>query len=827
MASIFRRHAMISCAFVGLAAGPALAQLDGPPVTPNPALIASTKVDTKAIDGPWRDRSLSPERRADLILAQMTLDEKLIMLRGFSGGFIGGRSKDPLIGPMQRLTGNYVPGVPRLGIPALHASDAILGVSNGINGVAVRPGDEATAFPSAMAMTATFEPALVEAEGKAVAEEFRARGMNMVLGPGLNLARDARGGRNFEYLGGEDPLLAGILAAYSVKGVQSTGVMANLKHYVLHDQTADSGKVDAVLGDAALRESDLLAVEIAVKIGKPVSVMCAYHFTNGSRSCQHDYLNNKVLKGEWGWKGFILSDFGAVHDTLGAVLGGLDQESAWAFDRTMPHYAPQVLKAGLASGQIPQSRIDDMVRRILWAMLSTGVYDNPPEPGKIAAIDQPGHVALARKIATRAIVLLKNEGDLLPLAKSARSIAVIGGRADLGVLTGGGSSAVIPYGGILKPDGGGPFDNSPPANSDANGQPILPGGNFGGKGLYIPSSPLKAIAARAQSAKVRFDPGVDTKAAAELAKDAEIAVVFVNQVNAEGSDPETISLPGDQDRLVEAVAAANRHTIVVIQSGNPIAMPWVDKVPAILAAWYPGQQGGEAIADILFGDVNPSGRLPVTFPRSDAQQPRPHWPKAQVSYETPVPAPVPGAPKQLTEDQLAKRLVSDDGKGLAPAQTDKPTIAIDYNIEGSDVGYRWYARKKLDPLFAFGHGLGYTRFVYSNLRLSTASDGSVTARFVVRNVGKRSGADVPQIYVARRDGNGALRLAGWTKIDLDAGKSRAIELKLEPKILADFDESAHRFIIKEGSYDLRVSNSAAQPQLVDSFRTAQKQLDID
>ena len=303
-----------------LGVAPGYSQVNVPLEKPTPALSASTELTTPPVQGPWLDRKLTAERRAELLLAAMTRDEKLLLLRGFSGGFVGGRSKDPLIGPVQRMTSGYVPGVPRLGIPALHVNDASIGVANGYDANPARPGDEATAMPSMIALSASFEPRLAFEQGRSIAEEFRARGMNMVLGPGLNLARDARGGRNFEYLGGEDPLLAGTLAGNAAKGIQSVGVMSDLKHYVLHDQTADSNTVNAEIDEKALRESDLLAFEIAVEIGHPASVMCAYNFVNGIRACQNDFLNNVVLKGQWGWQGFVLSDWGAVNMTRSARL---------------------------------------------------------------------------------------------------------------------------------------------------------------------------------------------------------------------------------------------------------------------------------------------------------------------------------------------------------------------------------------------------------------------------------------------------------------------------------------------------------------------------
>jgi beta-glucosidase len=770
------------------------AQFYGEPMVPSPAALASVRTDVPVIAGPWQDRALPPERRAELLVRAMTRDEKLLLVRGFNGGFLGGRSTDPLLGPMQRMTSGYVPGVPRLGIPAIHMNDAGIGVGNGFDASNARPGDEATAFPAFLALTATFEPQLAMAMGNAVAKEFRARGMNMVLGPGLNLSRDARGGRNFEYLGGEDPLLAGTLAGWNAKGIQSAGVMANLKHYAIHDQTKASDTVDARISEAALRESDLLAFELAIESGRPASVMCAYNFVNGVRACHSDFLNNVVLKGQWRWPGFILSDWGAVHDTVGAALGGLDQQSAWPWDRNTPYFGPKALGAALDAGQIPASRLDDMVGRILWGMISSGVYDDPPRPGGVAGVDKAGHIALARRIAERGMVLLKNEGNLLPLTRDARSIALIGGRADLGVLTGGGSSAVIGYGGVEKPDGSAD-PKVPRPTVTADGRPILPARNFGGAGIYLRSSPLEALRA-AGGAVVTFDAGVDLVTAAAAARKAKIAVVVVNQVNAEGSDPASITLPGEQNRLVDAVAAANSNTVVLVQSGNPIAMPWLDRVKAVLVTWYPGQDGGAAIADVLFGKVSPSGRLPVTFPRDPSQQPRPVWPGSETEA-----APAPPAPA------TSPNLLAGDGRlGVKPPAPDRPAVPYNYDVEGADVGYRWYARTGRKPLFPFGYGLSYTSFAYSDLRV-TGGD-TVRATFKVTNTGKRSGADVPQLYVTPPGGKRPLRLGGWQKVDLAPGESRQISIAVEPRILADYDPALARWFIAAGQYRVMLAKSA-------------------
>jgi beta-glucosidase len=758
-------------------------------------MLASIQTGVPAIKGPWQERRLSPGERADLLLAQLTLDEKLILVRGFNGGFIGGRSTDPLIGPTQRMTSGYVPGVPRLGIPPQYESDSWLGAANGFDAVTARPGDQATAMPSGQALSATFEPDLAFAHGKTVANEMRARGINVMLGPGMNLARDPRGGRNFEYVGGEDPLLAGTLAAAVVRGVQSEGVIATLKHYVAHDFTEHYDSINVAIGEDALRESDLLAFELAVEGGRPGAVMCAYHFMNGVRSCHNDFLNNVVLKRQWKWPGYILSDWGAVHGTVGAVMGGTDSESAWTWDR-LPYFAPNVLKAAIDGGQIPASRIDDMVRRILWAMLSTGVYDDPPTPVDLSGIDRAGHAVVARHIAERGIVLMKNFGDVLPLASTTGSIAVIGGHADIGVLSGGGSSAVQPYGGFVLIE-----DESrvkEPFHWD----------------LYVPSSPVKAIAARVPAADVRYASGKDLAAAAALAKNAQIAVVVVNQPNREGVDGGNLELPDSQDALVAAVAAANPNTIVLLQTGNPVLMPWIDRVKAVLAMWYSGQQGGEAVASILFGDTNPSGRLPMTFPASPTQLAWKEW-----LHDAPK---MPVADLGLDPDaDPSLPLLDPSGHNLAQVEPDKPVINLDFNVQGSNIGYRWFALNRFKPLFPFGYGLSYTRFRYAALKLEAGA--TISASFDLSNVGSRAGAELAQVYVVVPGGR-TLRLGGWSKIDLEPGEARRVTILIDPRLLASYDATVQRWMVRGGIYAVQVSRSTEDTMLTGRVRLAARSL---
>ena len=687
---------------------------------------------------PWMNPALSPDQRASLIQQQMTLDEELVLVHG-DLGIAGFAPKDVALG-----SAGYVPGVPRLGIPALQESDASLGVANPLN---VRKGDGATALPSGLALASTWNPGMAYLGGAMIGMEAWRKGFNVLLAGGANLARDPRNGRNFEYLG-EDPLLAGTLAGQAIRGIQSQHVVSTLKHFALNDQETGRLVLSAQIDEGAMRESDLLAFELAIEAGAPGSVMCAYNRVNGVYACENDYLLNQTLRGDWNYPGWVMSDWGALH-SLGAANKGLDQESAQQTDSKA--YFDKPLKAAIADGSFQKAQLDRMVHRILRSMFAEGLFDHPPVRSEI---NYAADGLIAQHAAEQGIVLLKNTAGLLPLARTVRSIAVIGGHADVGVLSGGGSSQVIPVGGpalTLKPPGTGamaPFRTI----------------------IYDPSSPMKAIAAEAPGARVDYADGADPAAAAALAKGADVAIVFVTQWLMEGFDAPDLTLPDHQDALVAAVAAANPHTIVVLETGNPVLMPWLDQVGAVLEAWYPGARGGEAIGNILFGEVNPSGRLPITFPRDEAQAPRPAIP----------------------------------GLGLA----DRAPFDVDYP-EGSNLGYRWFEAKALKPVFPFGYGLSFSSFRYSNL--AVRGGHALSASFDVTNAGARAGMDVAQVYASPPAG--VRRLIGWTKVDLRPGETRHVTVSADARLLAAFDETTHDWRLAAGTYKVAVEASAEDLKL--------------
>lgn len=692
------------------------------------SLAMATSVHAQPQAFPWSDPGLSPDRRAELALGQMTLDEKIALVHGNFP-----RVMKPGPPPGVQSSAGFIAGVPRLGLPDLRESDASLGVAT-----AGRKDDDAAALPSSMLLASTWSPDIAFAGGAMIGKETRQKGFNVLLDGGVNLTRDPFNGRNFEYLG-EDPLLAGTLAGAAIGGIQSQHVVSTAKHYLMNDQETGRGVYDARIGEAALRESDLLAFELAIRKGQPGSVMCAYNRVNGAYACENPHID--VLKTDWGWKGWVMSDWGAVH-SVDAAAAGLDQESGQELDRQV--FFDQPLRAALASGQLPQARLDDMVRRILRSEFAFGLVGPQVPPGPL---DVQADAKVAQAEAEAGIVLLKNDAGVLPLAAAARRIAVIGGHADLGVLSGGGSSQVIPLGSTVLP--------APP------GAPSFVEGV-----VYHPSPPLAAIRARATD--VVFQSGQDVAAAVAAARGAEVAVVFAEQWASEAIDV-AIRLSPDQEALIEAVAAANPNTVVVLENGGPLLMPWIGKVRGVVEAWYPGLRGGEAIARILFAEVNPSGRLPATFAANERQLVR----------ARPVGADIVQKP------------------GEAPGSSQP--FAVDYE-EGSSVGYRWFAEKGFRPLFPFGYGLSYTRFRYGALQLTGGQ--ALAASIAVTNTGPREGVETVQLYLRQGPARAQRRLLGWAQVRLKPGETRAVQLAAEPKLLADWDEQAHGWRITAGRYDL-------------------------
>lgn len=705
-----------------------------------------------------------PEARAAATEAQMTDDERIALTLGHLTSSMPGRPAPP---PEARPGAGYVVGVPRLGVPALYETDASLGVS-WIGGAR---GSGGTQLPSGVAQGATWNVELVERGGRMIGSEARAKGFNVMLAGGINLMREPRSGRTFEYFG-EDPLHAGLLGGAAVRGIQSNHVISTLKHFAINPQETGRAFMNTVIAEDALRESDLLAFEIAIEEGNPGAIMCAYNATMGAQSCGNGFLLTKVLREDWGYDGFVMSDWGAV-DALDYALAGLDQQSGAGIDPE-PFFG-QSLKQAAQSDPVYRERLAEMVRRILFAIYDNGLDAHPAAMG---SVDTAANSEVALQVAREGIVLLTNEGGILPLDPELKRIAVIGGHADAGTPVGGGSSKVL-------------GDEGP-----AFTMPYLSDGTAPFAMLidqaFNRSAPLAAIRDAAPDAVVRFSAGRHAREAARVASQADVAIVFANQYQTEGFDLPDLSLPNFQDALISAVAKANPNTVVVLQTGGPVTMPWKDEVGAIIEAWYPGVRGGEAIAEVLFGKVNPSGRLPITFPRSLEQLPRP----------------------QLDgEDTVEPNFV---GVG-APGQT----LDVSYDIEGSDIGYRWYAREGLEPLFPFGHGLSYTTFAHEGLVIARDGD-RLTARFTVRNTGGRAGADVAQIYLANGAGKELRRLAGFAKVELAAGEAKQIEIPLEWRMIAEWTDGAWR--VEAGEYKFVLAQNALADGVSNSIELPSRQL---
>jgi beta-glucosidase len=665
------------------------------------------------------------EAKVDALIERMSLEEKIQLLHGdFRRGFIG-----------------YVPAIPRLGIPELALTDGPAGVRHG-------PG---TAFPAPVALAATWDRSLAHEYGAALGAETKAKGQNILLGPMVNIVRVPEGGRNFETFG-EDPYLAAEIASAEIRGIQSQGVMAEVKHYAANNQEKDRLQVSAEIDERTLREIYLPAFEAAVKEGKVGSVMAAYNKVNGSFSSENTHLLKEILKGEWRFDGFVVSDWGATHSTVEAANNGLDIE--------MPggKYFGEPLLAAVRQGQVSQATIDEKVRRILRTMMRFGFLDHPP---KVGPIDYKAQAEAGRRVAEAGVVLLKNEGNVLPLdVNNFKSIAIIGAYADRATSGGGGSARISPFN-ALSPLG---------AIADKIGnRAVLQFLKF------VPGSDLSKSDPATTGAGLLAD-------AEQLAKECDLALVFARDFETEGSDRVAITLPDQQDELISAVVRANPRTVVVLNTGCMVLMNrWAEAVPAIVQGWYSGQDDGNVIADILFGNVNPSGKLPITFPRT----------REDIGVVS------------------AEQYPGTNGKGL-------------YS-EGVFIGYRHFDKDNIAPQFAFGHGLSYTAFEYSNIKLSRRRikpGESLTVEVQVKNTGHREGAEVVQLYV--QDVQASVprpvkELKGFEKVLLRAGQTKVVRINLDARSLAFYDVTKKQWTVEPGQFKIMIGSSSRDIRLTEEF----------
>jgi len=690
--------------------------------------------ESQSADFPWMNKSLSPDERAEMVLKQMTLEEKISLLHG--NGMRGWGKPRP-----NAYLGNggagFVLSIPRLGIPFIQMSDAAYGVRS-----SAENGRYSTALPSNVASAASWDPQAACEYGALIGRELRAQGYNMTLGGGVDLTREPRNGRTFEYMG-EDPILAGTMVGNRIKCEQEQHVIGDIKHYALNDQESGRKEINVIIGKRAMQESDLLAFQIGIEIGDPQAVMCSYNAVNGDFACENKYLLTDVLKKDWRFKGFVVSDWGGTHSTVKASAAGLDNEEPEDI-----FYGHKLLEAAKA-GRVPMSEIDDHARRVLRAEFASGIVDYPEQK---SVVNVDAGFEISRRIAEQSSVLLKNAAHVLPLdAGKVRSIAVIGEHADTGMISGGGSAQVDPEGSL------------PP-------KWLAP--------VWFPTSPLKAIRAKVPGLDVQFDSGADPASAAKLAKESDVAIVFAHQWTSEEMDLPDLSLPDHQDALIEQVANANPHTIVVLETGSAVTMPWLDKVSGVLEAWYAGSKGADAVANILFGEVNPSAKLPMTFPRSVSDLPHP---------EIAMPPP--------------------EKVHIDPWFLSKPTFDFHYD-EGLKVGYKWYDAEDKPVLFPFGYGLSYTTFSYSNLKVTSGEVPTVS--FTVKNTGGRPGAEVAEIYAAlpASTGEPPKRLVGWSKVPLNPGESKNVSATIKPLYLSIYDESSDSWERVPGSYTFLVGGSS-------------------
>jgi beta-glucosidase len=710
-----------------------------------------------AKDHPWSDSSLSPDERASMVVKEMTLEEKISLLHG-----TGMQGLSPMSPLAVRSNGGagYVVGIARLGIPGIQMSDAAYGVrGSGENG------RYSTALPADVGAAASWDLDAAHQYGALIGRELRAQGYNMSLGGGVNLTREPRNGRTFEYLG-EDPVLAGKMVGSVMKGLQAQHVIGDIKHYALNDQESGRNAVNVNIDKRAARESDLLAFEIGLRDSEAAAVMCSYNRVNGDYACENQYLLTDLLKKDWDFKGFVLTDWGGAHSTAKASAAGMDHEEPGEI------FFGDELKKAVESGKVPAAEVDDHVHRILRAMFATGVIDDPPQK---RVVDVVGGFDVAQKIEEQSAVLLKNDHAQLPLdASKIHTIAVIGPHADVGMISGGGSAQVDPPG----------------------GNAIMPPGKGQTRWLqhiWFPTSPLKSIRAKVPSATVQFDSGADPAAAAALAKNADVTILFVYQWESESMDLDNLSLPEKQDDLIAKVAAANPHTVVVIESCSPVTMPWLDQVSGVLEAWFGGSRGAEAVANILFGDVNPSAKLPITFPKSEADLPHPNLVK----------------PPKVAVDA--------DHQGWKRIAAGLPAFQVTYD-EGVKVGYKWYDAENKPVLFPFGYGLSYTTYSYSNLKVTAGKNPRVS--FTITNTGHRAGAEVAEVYASLPAAaqEPPKRLVGWSKVKLNAGESKDVTVDVDPKYLSIFNVERNGWQLLPGDYGFMVGGSSQSLPLKESVK---------
>ena len=688
--------------------------------TPLLATAGAAPPASAATSCPWVNSAAPVATRVSQLMAQMSLSQKISMMTG-----VGGSS----------YVGN-IPAIGSLCIPAINLEDGPAGVGDGMGNV--------TQLPAPVDVAASWDTSAEQEYGHVIGAEQAAKGTTVDLGPTINIVRDPRWGRAFESVG-EDPYLTGQLSAANIRGVQSAGTMAQVKHLAVYNQetSRNTSNDNAVVSTQAEQEIYLPGFQAATQQGAASSVMCSYSWINGTAACQNPATLSTVLRQQFGYTGFVTSDWGATHSTAASANAGLDMD--------MPGndgFYGTALTNAVNSGSVSQATINSAVSDILTQMFAFGMFDKAPSGSPSATATNSADQNDATQLAEEGTVLLKNSGSILPLSAADKSIAVIGADASTSPQTDGGGSAGVNSSGTV--------------------------------------TPLQGIQAAAPSGTtVTYNSGSSDSSAASAAAAANVAIVFANLGESEGSDLSSIDLGTAQDNLITSVAGANPNTIVVLNTGSAVTMPWLSSVKGVLEAWYPGQGDGTAIASVLFGNSDPSGHLPVTFPAALSQ----------------VPA-------------------------ATTAQWPGTGGNVQYS-EGVDVGYRWYDSKNLTPLFPFGYGLSYTTFSFGNLHVgSLTAGGAATVTAIVTNTGSRSGADVAQLYVAdpAASGQPPIQLEGFQRVNLAAGASTTVTFTLTQQSLQYWNTSANAWATSTGNYGIEVGDSSASLPLTGTLAVAAGQL---
>lgn len=730
------------------------------------AAVALTFVGATAVTPVYLDPSKPLEERVEDALQRMTLEEKV--------GVLHAQSKF------------CSRGVQRLGIPELWTTDGPHGIRPEVLWdeweQAAWTNDSCVAFPALTALAATWNPELAELYGRSLGEEALYRGKDVVLGPGVNIYRTPLNGRNFEYMG-EDPMLASRMVVPYIKGLQSNGVAACVKHYALNNNEVNRHTSNVIVDDRTLYEIYLPAFKAAVTEGGAWSIMGSYNLYQNQHGCHNKRLLCDILRDEWGFDGVVISDWGGTHDTAEAVENGLDLEfGSWtngltngrsnAYDNY--YLADPYLKL-LREGKADMATLDNKVRNVLRLIFRTAMKSDKG----FGSLCSDEHYAAARRIGAEGIVLLRNKGNLLPLDPSKpQNILVVGENAVKMMTVGGGSSSLKVQRETSPLDG---LRAQAPAGSTV----VWERGYVGD-----PTGEYNGVTSGQDLSESRSADRLIADAA-DAARRADV-VIFVGGLNkatgqdCEDSDRESLALPYNQDAVIEALVAANPRTVVVNVSGNAVAMPWADKVPAILQAWFLGSESGNSLADVIFGHVNPSGKLPMTFP--------------------------------VRLDDVAAHAV---GEYPGTKRADSDIVDIRYN-EGVLVGYRWFDTKKIRPLFAFGHGLSYTTFGYGKLSADASKigpDGALTLSVDVTNTGSRAGAETVQLYISDTKASvkrPAKELKNFAKIYLEPGQTKTVTFTVRPSDLAFFDAGAHAWKAEPGEFRAHVG--AASDDIRSSLR---------